>query len=71
MLNYADFDDYRQIIEKYKKLFGNNIDDFISYLRAVYVFRNKLMHSRKINYEDYTIAMKFINVLRKHIEERK
>lgn len=73
-MNYADLEDYIEIIKKFNRLFvdgDRHLSNVITYLEIWYKYgRNPLMHSRTVTRQKYETTKSAIDFLRKWIAEK-
>ena len=74
LLNYADLEDYAQIVKKHKKMFVDNdedLGDILANLRMWYNHgRNPLMHSRTVNKQKYFTTKSAIDFLKQWMNRK-
>lgn len=74
LLNYADLEDYAQIVKKHKKMFADNdedLGDILANLKMWYNHgRNPLMHSRTVDRQKYFTTKSAINFLKQWMNRK-
>ena len=69
LLNYADLEDYIEMIKKFNRIFvdtDRQLSNAITYLEIWYKYgRNPLMHSRTVTRQKYETTKSAIDFLRK------
>ncbi len=69
LLQYTDFGDCVSLLSKYSKFipksFANEIEDLYKDLIKIIPIRNRVMHSRPLEYEDMPVVLDFIKVINK------
>ena len=74
LMNYADLDDYIEIINKYNRIFVSSdrqLSNVITYLEIWYKYgRNPLMHSRTVTRQKYETTKSAMDFIKKWIAEK-